>query len=214
MTSDWWGGKPGPKMYYGNCGGTTLLQEICMVNHNRVPHLQDLLNMLSYKRFLSQAPICMEHHNQLGIMCTRVRVECHLGFSPPHRQVTLHHQKSIYGINLLSIVIRQFSWRTVVKQEQRFMLKLSRMSAMLSPREMMTVLNMTVAQLKMFQAQLKMVQISSSSEDGSEYESTREVVDSEANESISVNPVRMFQEELLIVLGLLMVERPCTRSAT
>ncbi|KAJ0735585.1 hypothetical protein HanPI659440_Chr11g0433761 [Helianthus annuus] len=94
------------------------------------------------------------------------------------------------------------------------MLKLSRMSAMLSPREMMTVLNMTVAQLKMFQAQLKMVQISSSSEDGSEYESTTEVVDSEANESISVNPVRMFQEELLIVLGLLMVERPCTRSAT
>ncbi|KAJ0455598.1 hypothetical protein HanIR_Chr15g0752991 [Helianthus annuus] len=96
-----------------------LLQEICMVNHNQVPQLQDLVNMLSYKRFLSQAPICMEHHNQLGITCTR------------------------------------FSWRTVVKQEWRFMLKLSRMLAMVNPREMMTILNMVVVQLKMLQVQVQ-----------------------------------------------------------
>ncbi|KAJ0484856.1 hypothetical protein HanOQP8_Chr14g0522161 [Helianthus annuus] len=47
---------------------------------------------------------------------------------------------------------------TVVKQELRFTPKLSRMSALMSPREMMTILNMAVAQLKMLQVQLKMVQ--------------------------------------------------------
>ncbi|KAJ0501041.1 hypothetical protein HanHA300_Chr11g0396281 [Helianthus annuus] len=55
----------------------------------------------------------------------------------------------------MSIVIRQFSWRTMVKQERRFMLKLLKMSAMVSPREMMTVLNMAVVQLKMLQVQVQ-----------------------------------------------------------
>ncbi|KAJ0561076.1 hypothetical protein HanHA300_Chr06g0218741 [Helianthus annuus] len=36
--------------------------------------------------------------------------------------------------------------------------KLSRMSAMMSPWEIMTILNMAVAQLKILQVQLKMVQ--------------------------------------------------------
>ncbi|KAJ0856502.1 hypothetical protein HanRHA438_Chr13g0579141 [Helianthus annuus] len=72
------------------------------------------------------------------------------------KTVQYHLQKSSFGINLLSIVIRQFSWRTVVKQERRFMLKLSRMLAMLSLREMMTVLNMAVVQLKMLQVQARM----------------------------------------------------------
>ncbi|MFS7952211.1 hypothetical protein Hanom_Chr07g00604311 [Helianthus anomalus] len=79
------------------------------------------------------------------------RVPCHLGFSLPHRQITLHHKKSIYGVHLLSIVVRQYSWGTVVKQEMRFMPKLSRMSAMVSPQEIMIVLKMVVVQLKMLQ---------------------------------------------------------------
>ncbi|MFS7986244.1 hypothetical protein Hanom_Chr11g01008051 [Helianthus anomalus] len=37
--------------------------------------------------------------------------------------------------------------------------KLSRMSAMVSPREMLIVLNMVVVQLKMLQFQLKMLQV-------------------------------------------------------
>ncbi|KAJ0614193.1 hypothetical protein HanIR_Chr02g0059691 [Helianthus annuus] len=92
---------------------------------------------------------------QIRTICIRKSVQCHLGFSLPHRQITLLHQKSIYGVNLLSIVVQQFSWRTVVKQERRFMLKLSRMLAMVSPQEMMTILNMAVVQLKMLQVQVQ-----------------------------------------------------------
>ncbi|MFS7939001.1 hypothetical protein Hanom_Chr05g00446481 [Helianthus anomalus] len=69
-----------------------------MVNQYQLRQLQYLLNMLSYKRLLSQAPICMVNHNQL----------------PQSKAIGLleyHH----------------FLIQTTVKQELRFMPKLSRM---------------------------------------------------------------------------------------
>ncbi|MFS7917911.1 hypothetical protein Hanom_Chr03g00194761 [Helianthus anomalus] len=44
----------------------------------------------------------------------------------------------------------------IVKQELHFMSKLSRMSVMVNPREMMTVPNTTVVRIKMFQVQARM----------------------------------------------------------
>ncbi|KAJ0604046.1 hypothetical protein HanHA300_Chr02g0045221 [Helianthus annuus] len=98
-----------------------------MVNHNQVPQLQDLVNMLSYKRFFSQAPICMEHHNQLP------------------------QSKAIGLLEYHHFLIQT----TMVKQKRRFMLKLSRMSAMVTPREMTTVLNMAGVRLKMVQVRVQ-----------------------------------------------------------
>ncbi|MFS7972292.1 hypothetical protein Hanom_Chr09g00843001 [Helianthus anomalus] len=90
---------------------------------------------------------------RIQIILISKRVWYHLGYSLLYRQITLHHQKSIFGLNLLSIVVRQYSWGTVVKQELCFMPKWSRMSAMVSPWEMMTVLDMAVVQMKMLQVQ-------------------------------------------------------------
>ncbi|KAL9993693.1 putative P-loop containing nucleoside triphosphate hydrolase, leucine-rich repeat domain superfamily [Helianthus debilis subsp. tardiflorus] len=65
----------------------------------------------------------------------------------PHNVIFLlkHHHLLIQG--------------TVVRQKRRCMLKLLKMSAMLNPREMMTVLNMIEVQMKMFQLQLRVIQL-------------------------------------------------------
>ncbi|KAJ0560567.1 hypothetical protein HanHA300_Chr06g0212801 [Helianthus annuus] len=83
------------------------------------------------KQLLSEEPICMEHHNQL-----------------PQR-------KAIRLLEYHHFLIQT----TMVKQERRFMPKLSRMSVMVSPREMITILNMAVVQLMMLHVQLRMVQV-------------------------------------------------------
>ncbi|KAJ0856452.1 hypothetical protein HanRHA438_Chr13g0578621 [Helianthus annuus] len=49
--------------------------------------------------------------------------------------------------------------RNCSQAETAFMLKLSKMSAMVNPREVMTVLNITVVQMKMFQLQLRVIQL-------------------------------------------------------
>ncbi|MFS7966132.1 hypothetical protein Hanom_Chr09g00770281 [Helianthus anomalus] len=93
------------------------------------------------------------------ILLFKINLTC-LGFSLLCRQIqiTFHHQKSIIGLNLLSIVVGPYSWGTMVKQEQRFMLKLSRMSMMVNLREMMTVWDTAGVQMKNVQTQARMDQ--------------------------------------------------------
>ncbi|KAL9999581.1 hypothetical protein Hdeb2414_s0007g00231351 [Helianthus debilis subsp. tardiflorus] len=70
-------------------------------------------------------------------------------------------------------------------------------------------------QMKMFQLQLRMMQLQVQARmDLNVNHQGRLLILMQKDQHLRVIPVRMFQEELLIVLGLLIVERPCIRSAT